>query len=151
MRARDYQWPPRPNRPRGRAVGVVVGVVVVLGLGGCSQRGASATLEARASKYWELKQAKRWEEVYDGYLDPALKGALSRDAFLKKRGLAFDTLSYRIVEAREDGEEGTVRVTTEANIPIRGVKGAVQLVRKVVTVEDRWVKREGVWYLQLRE
>ena len=151
MRVRDYQWPPRSIRPSFRSVGIVVGVVVVLALSGCSQRGTGASLEDRASKYWELKQAKRWEEVYDDFLDPAVKEALPRDAFLKKRRLAFDTLSYSVVEAREDGDTGTVRVTTDANIPLRDTKGGVQLTRKTVTVEEQWNKRDGVWYLHLRE
>ena len=118
---------------------------------GCSERGSGATLEQRAGKYWELKQTKRWEEVYDSYLDPALKSALSRDAFLKKRLLAFNILKYTITEAREDGDQGTVRVSGEANIPARGVRGAVRMMQTEITVEDKWIRRGGVWYVQLAE
>ena len=80
----DYQGPPRIRRGWvTRAVGGAVAAAVIgLQLMGC-QRAANATLTERASKYWQLKQQKRWEEVYDGYLDPALKGALPKDAFLK--------------------------------------------------------------------
>jgi hypothetical protein len=120
-------------------------------LAGCSKPGSTAMLAERANKYWELKQTKRWEEVYDGYLDPALKGTLSKEIFLKKRLLAFDILNYTISEARESGDRGTVRVEAEANFPVRQMGGAVQLIQKKTTVEDDWVKRDGVWYVRLSE
>lgn len=118
---------------------------------GCSERASGATLEERGRKYWGLKQAKQWEELYDHYLDPVLKDTLSRDAFLKKRLLAFDILSYAITEARENGDQGTVKVKGEANIPARGIRGAVRIMKTEITVEDQWVRRDGVWYVRLAE
>ena len=151
MKVRDYQWPLPLGRVRVRlAVCCVVGVVAVV-VGGCSHRGSSGTLAERANEYWQLKQAKRWEEVYDGYLDPALKGALSKDAFLKKRLLAFDILTFTITETTENGDEGIVRGKADANIPLRMVGGQVQITRKEIPSEDSWVRREGVWYVRLKE
>ena len=131
---------------------MLAAAVGVMLLAGCSQqRGSGATLKERANEYWELKQTKRWEAVYDGYLDPALKKSLTKDAFLKKRLLAFDVLSYTITDANENGDEGKVRAQGEANIPLRGIGGAVQMRRETITVEDPWVKRDGTWYIRLSE
>ena len=151
--ARDYQWPPHSG-PVGYSWAVrcsLVGVVLVALLTGCSKPGSTGTLAERAEGYWELKQTKRWEEVYDGCLDPVLKGTLSREAFLKKRLLSFDILTYTLGEVLESGDRGTVRVEMEANLPVRWPNGAVHLVQKKTTVEDEWVKRDGVWYVRLSE
>jgi hypothetical protein len=152
MKPHDYQWPPYLGRKWLNVVvcGSVLAAAVVV-LAGCKHSGSSATLAERADEYWRLKQAKRWEEVYDGYLDPALKGTLSKEAFLKKRLLAFDLLSYTITEAMENGEEGIVRAKADANIPLRMPGGKVQITRKEIPVEDPWVRHDGVWYVRLTE
>lgn len=151
MRHHRYQWPPRLSYLRcgQRGRWIVLTTVVALAAAGCSELKSGTTLEDRATEYLELKRTKRWEEVYDRYLDPEIKGSLSREAFLKKRLLAFNVLSYSIKELREDGNEGTVSVSGEANIPVRGVRGAVRMIQKEIAVEDRWVKRDGVWYVRL--
>ena len=153
MKVRDYQWPPHLGRQwfRFAVCCGLVGAAVVGVLAGCSRRGSNATLAERAGEYWQLKQSKRWEEVYDGYLDPALKSALSKDAFLKKRLLAFDILTFTITEATETGDEGVVRFKADANIPLRMAGGGVQIARKEISGEDPWVRRDGVWYVRLKE
>ena len=147
-----YQWP--PSLGRRRFVGSVglwaVVAATLFQLAGC-QWGSSATLADRAKRYWELKQQKRWEEVYDGYLDPTLQSALSRDTFLKKRVLAFDTLDFNITDVAENGNDGIVHVTSHANIPLRGIGGKVQMRKQEMTGEDTWVKRDGTWYVRLSE
>ncbi len=150
--AHDYQGPPRFRRGWvTRAVGgAVVAAAIGLQLMGC-QRATNATLTERASKYWQLKQQKRWEEVYDGYLDPALKGNLPKDAFLKKRLLAFDVVSFTVTDATEDGDKGTVHVKMDANLPLRGIGGKVQMRRQEMTSEESWVKHDGTWYIRLSE
>jgi hypothetical protein len=152
VHAYAYQWPPHSGRRRVmRAIGlVVVAAAVIVQLVAC-QRGSNATLKERASKYWQLKQQKRWEEVYDGYLDPALKGALDKDAFLKKRLLAFDLVDFTIADSDENGDQGTVHVKADANLPLRGIGGKVQMRRQEITSEDTWVKRDGTWYIRLSE
>jgi hypothetical protein len=117
----------------------------------CRARDAKAPLLERAQAYWELKQSKRWEEVYDAYLDPELKNGLPREGFLKKRLLAFDILSFAITEAREEGDEGTVVVTNEVDLPVRGAGGSVRIVKKTVTTTDSWARRDGMWYVRLSE
>jgi hypothetical protein len=152
VNAHEYQWLPRLGRGRiARVVGCgVVAAAIVFQLVAC-QRGSNATLGERAGKYWRLKQEKRWEEVYDGYLDPALKGGLPKDAFLKKRLLAFDIVTFTITDSIENGDQGTVHVTMDANLPLLGIGGKVQMHRKELTVEDSWVRHDGTWYIRLSE
>lgn len=135
----------------GRVVGAgVVLVVVCIFVTACMGR-SNETLTERAGKYWQLKQQKRWEEVYDGFLDPALKSALIKDTFLKKRLLAFDILNFTITDATENGDAGTVRVTLDANVPLRGIGGKVQIQREQMKLDESWVKRDGTWYVHLSE
>ncbi len=145
-----YQGPPCPDRGRrGYAVGVGV-VLVAIGFAACT-RGSNEKLAERAEKYWQLKQQKRWEEVYDGYLDPALKGGITKDAFLKKRLLAFDIVNFKVSEAIENGDTGTVKVSMEADLPLRGIGGKVQMRRQEMTSDESWVKRDHTWYIHLSE
>ena len=133
-------------------------VIAVLGLAvlalypsGCQKGGSATTLKDRAAKYWELKQAKGWEEVYDQYLDPTVRSQLTKQAFLKRRRLAFDILSYEISEVLETGDAATVAVTNEANFPIKAPTGELQLIKKRITTTDQWVRRDGVWYVELSQ
>jgi hypothetical protein len=103
------------------------------------------------SRYWELKQAKRWDEVYDGFLDPQSRAKIPRDAFLEKRKLAYDILSFSMDEAGQDGDRVVVTVTNEANIPVPAGHGEVQMVRRKLTTADTWVRVDGVWYVHLDE
>ncbi len=106
----------------------------------------------RAQHYWELKQQKRWEEAYDGYLDPTIKVSLTKDAFLKKRQLAFDILSFTITGATENGDDGTVHVKVEANSPLRlPGQEKVQIRKDTIDSQESWVHRDGVWYVHVTE
>lgn len=138
----------------------VWGVTLLAVLGGfvvaCSPGEATQTLSERVDRYWELKQAKRWDEVYDLFLDPQDKEKLTREAFLRRRVLAFDILSYTIPEIGEDGselgedgEEATVSVTNDAHIPVPAGQEKLRMVRRTVVTTDTWVRREGVWYVSL--
>jgi len=124
-------------------------VVLWAALAGCNRSGSTATLGERVERFWELKQAKRWEEVYQGYLDPALRERISRSAFLDQRKLAFDVLSFTVTEVREDGDQAVVVVTSESNIPAPAGRGKLRMLRQTVTTEDKWVRRDGVWYVDL--
>ncbi len=129
------------------------GVALLAVLGGfavsCSPGESTQTLSERVDRYWELKQAKRWDEVYDSFLDPKTKEDLTREAFLRRRVLAFDILSYTVSEVGEDGEEATVSVTNDAHIPVPAGNEELRMVRRTVVTTDTWVRRDGVWYVSL--
>jgi hypothetical protein len=136
----------------GRAAAFGLLVLVALGGGsGCQKADPVAALKDRASAYWGLKQAKSWPEVYDQYLDPEAKKSLPREAFLKRRFLAFDILSYEISNVHEEGDKATVEVANEVNFPLKTPHGELTFIKKQVTTKDQWVQRDGVWYVALTE
>lgn len=142
---------------RGNAAGrpvaglVLLALVAALSGTGCQKADPGASLKQRAGAYWGLKQSKSWPEVYDKYLDPEAKKALTRDAFLKRRFLAFDILSYEISKVQVEGEKATVEVANEVNVPLKTPQGELTFIKKQTTTKDPWVLRDGVWYVVLTE
>jgi len=137
--------------PTGWTLAVLAVVMVAGASGGCQKADPVATIKDRVSTYWGLKQSKGWEEIYEKYLDPEAKKSLTKEAFLKRRFLAFDILSYEISDVKEDGDKATVVVTNEANIPLKTPQGELTFIKKQVTTKDEWVRREGKWYVVLTE
>jgi hypothetical protein len=135
---------------------LLVGVALVAGawlavLPGCQKADPQAALKDRVSTYWGLKQAKTWPDVYDKYLDPEAKKSVAKDAFLKRRWLAFDILSYEIGEVQLSGDKAKVSVTNEVNFPLKTPQGDLTFIKKQVTTQDDWVQRDGTWYVVLTE
>jgi len=119
---------------------------------GCQQKVESkATLNDRVEKYWALKQSKGWAEVYDGYLDPQAKEAVKKESFLNRRRMTFDILSFRVADAKEEGDTAKVAVENEVNFPIKAPGGEMQLIKKQVTTTETWVRRDDSWYVKLDE
>ena len=150
----DYPATPRPSGRGFRSVvGVVVALVAVWSMAGAGcHHGSKDTLADRAKGYWELRQQKRWEEAYDGYLDPAVKASLTKDAFLKERALAFDILSFTVTDLTQNGDQATVHVKVDANIPLRlPGQEKVQIRKDTIDSEESWVRRDGVWYVHVTE
>ena len=139
----------RPSKLAGYAALALV--VAAVSLGGCQKADPVAALKDRASAYWGLKQAKTWPEVYDKYLDPEAKKTVTNEAFLKRRWLAFDILSYEISNVQEEGDKATVEVTNEVNFPLKTPQGELTFIKKQVNTKDQWVRRDGVWYVLLSE
>lgn len=142
----------RRRRPAAAACG---GMALVLAVGlvasACQKADPEAALKERAAAYWQLKQSKGWPEVYDRYLDPEAKKTLPKDAFLKRRFLAFDILSYEITDVQGSPDRATVVVQNEANFPLKSPDGELQFIKKHVTTKDEWVRRDGEWYVVLTE
>lgn len=130
---------------------VLLALVAAFGGAGCRKADPSASLKERAGAYWGLKQSKSWPEVYDEYLDPEAKKTVTRDAFLKRRFLAFDILSYEISSVQVENEKATVEVANEVNVPLKTPQGELTFIKKQVITKDPWVLRGGVWYVVLTE
>lgn len=141
----------RGSQLRSTVAGTLVVVAVLLGVPGCHKADPQAALKERVSTYWGLKQAKNWPEVYDKYVDPDAKTTVSRDAFLKRRWLAYDILSYEIADVHEEGDKATVAVNNDVNFPLKTPEGDLRLIKKQVTTKDQWVLRDGSWYVVLTE
>ena len=122
-------------------------VAVVVLAAGCQKADPVAALKDRASTYWGLKQSKGWAEVYDQYLDPEAKKTVTREAFLKRRWLAFDILSYQISDVQAEGDKATVAVDNEVNFPLKTPQGELTFIKKQVNTKDQWVRRDGQWYV----
>jgi hypothetical protein len=138
----------------GRRMTMLVTVLVAVSLllsAGCQHADPGKDLRDRVTKYWQLKQSKSWPEVYDQYLDPAVKTQLTKEAFLKRRFLAFDIFSFEIASIKEDGDKAAVAVTNEVNFPLKAPSGEMQFIKKQVTTNDTWVRRDGAWYVDLKE
>lgn len=129
------------------------GLVMLALLASCQQQQAQskATLSERVAQYWALKQSKGWEDVYDRFVDPKAKESVKKEAFLGRRRLAFDVLSFNVKEAKEEGDTAKVAVENEVNFPIKSPAGEMQLIKKQVTTTETWVRRDGAWYIQLEE
>jgi hypothetical protein len=131
-------------------VGVFLPVLATV-VAGCRRADPVQELKDRVTKYWQLKQSKSWPEVYDQYVDPNVKGQLTKDAFLKRRFLAFDIFSFEVADIKQEGDKATVSVTNEVNFPLKEPSGQMQFIKKQVTTNDSWVRRDGAWYIELKE
>jgi hypothetical protein len=132
-------------------VGCLALLTFTVGAAGCQRAGSGNDIKDRVAKYWQLKQSKGWPEVYDKYVDPTVKTQLTKEAFLKRRFLAFDVLSFEISDVKEEGDKAAVAVTNEVNFPLKAPSGEMQFIKKQVTTSDTWVRRDGVWYVELKE
>lgn len=142
------------SRGRGRSTGAVLALTALLGLAlaGCQSGGRqeTANLQDRARNYLELKQKRDWVAIYDGLLDPELHQKLKREAFLKRREAAFDVLNFSVVSAEEqEGGTGKVVAKIDAMIPVLNPKGGTTMLRKEMEESQKWVARDGRWYIRL--
>lgn len=109
-----------------------------------------AGLQERARKYLELKQKRDWVAIYEGLLDPELHTKLKREVFLRRREAAFDVLSFSVVSAEEEeGGTGKVVAKIDAMIPVLNPRGGTTMLRKEMEEPQKWVARDGRWYIQL--
>ena len=129
---------------------VLIGMLMLVSVG-CQRADPVRDLKDRVTKYWQLKQSKSWPEVYDQFLDPTIKERLTKDAFLKRRFLAFDIFSFEVGDIKEEGDQATVTVANEVNFPLKTPTGEMQFIKKQVTTNDTWVRRDGAWYVELKE
>lgn len=138
----------------GRSTGAALALAALLGiaLASCqaSPQQEKQNLQDRAQSYLELKQKRDWVAIYDGLLDPELHGKLKRDAFLKRREAAFDVLNFSVVSAEEqEGGTGKVVAKIDAMIPVLNPKGGTTMLRKEMEESQKWVARDGRWYIRL--
>ena len=146
---------PALRRPRSAGAAVLVPISLALACACAQGAGTPATgpgapgLEARAREYLELKQRHAWAQIYDEILDPEARKSLERQRFLKKRENAFDIVGFEVVSTQQNGQDGQVQVQMEAMIPIRNPGGETSLVRKNVQDPQKWVYRDGRWYIRL--
>ena len=142
------------SRALGQSAGALLAFTALFGkaLAGCqtAPEQANENLQDRARNYLELKQKRDWVAIYDGLLDPELHGKVKREIFLKRREAAFDVLSFTVVSTEEqEGGTGKVVAKIDAMIPVLNPKGGTTMLRKEMEESQKWVARDGRWYIQL--
>lgn len=146
------------RRPRSPEAATVLAAALLALLQACSRspgeerpRAAeTGALERRAREYLELKQRHEWERVYDDLLAPEDRKKLEKQHFLRKRASSFDILDFDVVSVEKEAEvTARVAATMVAMIPVLKPGGETTLVRKRVRDVQRWVYRDGRWYIHL--
>ncbi len=75
---------------------------------------------------------------------------LGLKVFLKRREAAFDVLNFSVVSAEEqEGGTGKVVAKIDAMIPVLNPKGGTTMLRKEMEESQKWVARDGRWYIRL--
>ena len=142
------------SRVVGQSVGALLALSMLFGLAlaGCqtAREQEKQDLQSRARNYLELKQKRDWVAIYEGLLDPELHGKLKREVFLKRRDASFDVLNFTVVSAEEqEGGGGQVVARIDAMIPVLNPKGGTTMLRKEMEESQKWVARDGRWYIRL--
>lgn len=105
-------------------------------------------LRYRAEAYWVARQEKDWEKIRS-FVDPTLVDDL--DSYFKKMEESKDfskiiAFSIRDIKILEDEGHTRTSISLHLSHPLLGSK-PYPLEQ---TVEDRWVRRKGQWYLVIQ-
>jgi len=144
--------PAAVRRLHGQSAASFLAVAVTCGMAtalGCRAAAKAESLETRARQYLELKQRHDWPAIFDGLLDPEARKVIDRDAFLKKRSVPFDVLSFDLVSTKTEGDRGSVMAKLDAMIPVLNPRGGTVMIRKQLDDPQEWVNRDGHWYIRL--
>ena len=142
----------RPPRWRRVVVALQAGLVAVALVAGCTSRGAAESqgLEARAEEYMDLRQRGSWDAIWNGLIDPEAREGIRRASFMEKRRSSFDIVDFEIVSVDEEGEEGRVVARMDTIVPVIKPGGGLLRVPRELDDSQKWVLRDGRWYIQLR-
>ncbi len=98
--------------------------------------GKPASLEERVKQYWELRIAKKLEQIYE-FEAP---GVPDKQTYLRKiltAPIVFTACTVRSIQ--ENGNEGMVELQTEYLLP--GLSRPVSS-----SMSEKWTRRNGQWY-----
>lgn len=109
------------------------------------------SLKERADKFWRLREADKWGEIYD-LLDPYFREINSRSAYIKSQG-SVKYFSHRLVNEPEiKGSLATVKVAYESEVPEVMLKGKkISIPKQEVEIDQEWVWVDGDWYQVFRD
>jgi hypothetical protein len=97
-----------------------------------------------------LKQKREWTAIYQGILDPEARKDVKLEDFLKPRKGAMELLGYELVSAEVDDGSGSVKAKVDVVIPVLSPRGGTTMMRRELEDSQKWVQRDGRWYIQLR-
>lgn len=140
--------------PRGQGhlrmavLGLLLAPVLGLSAASCRSADPQADLRDRVEQYLAMKQKREWTGVYEGMLDPEVRKSLKLEDFLRPRAQAMDFVGFEVLEVSP--ADGQVRVKVDAMVPVlRPGNQAPLMVRKQTEEQQRWVQRDGRWYVHL--
>ncbi|MEJ5365508.1 MAG: hypothetical protein WHS86_10425 [Desulfosoma sp.] len=103
------------------------------------------SLRQRAEAYWTAQKSKNWKEVRT-YVDPEIVGTLDKYFKRREESQSYSTIvsaEIKDLEVRGDTGRTVTDVSAQLTHPLLG--GKAYMVKQ--TVEERWVRRGGVWYV----
>lgn len=123
--------------------------VLVVSCTGLRFEGASLSpeesLRQRAAHYWAAQKNKTWSEVRN-FVDPETVGKLDRYFKRKEESQNYSKIiATQIKDLKVEGDEGWTVTVVSAEITHPLLGGKPYPVEQ--TVEERWVRRDGVWYV----
>lgn len=105
-----------------------------------------AKLKKRASEFWEAKENKNWELIYQ-YCDPKFKARIAKDEFLNSKSRLL-YLSHKINWVETNGNKGKVRITYTAKISDPYL---TKLAPVKQTIIEDWIKVEDQWFFSVNK
>ncbi len=121
-----------------------------LAFAGCSEGAKPADLADRAERYMDLRQKGSWDAIWTGMVDPEVRETIKRAAFMERRASSFDIVDFEIVSVDEKGEEGLVVAKMDTILPVLKPGGGLMRIPRELDDSQKWVLREGRWYIQLQ-
>jgi len=117
--------------------------------GGPPAKETETSLEARVAGYWEAQQ-RGDEEAVMAFVDPQGRPSFlaSRERWKRAQGASRLT-AWSLRRLSVSGDEATVEVETTFQVhhPLLG-KDPLEIRS---TSRDRWVRRQGLWYVVVEE
>jgi hypothetical protein len=103
-------------------------------------------LKERVLQYWEAKQRKDLERVLT-FVDPETK-PLVKDQVLSEKRSPFpsEIIGYHLEEMNIEKETAKVITIVDVKLPFKSVRQSSVVHQKII---DTWVKRDGIWYVNL--
>lgn len=144
---------PAPRGPRGGSLRMAaLGLLLVPAMGlqavACRSADPQVDLRERVGQYLAMKQKREWTGIYEGMLDPEVRKSLKLEDFLRPRAQAMDFVGFDVLEVSP--ADGRVKVKVDAMVPVlQPGNQAPLMVRKQTEEEQRWVQRDGRWYVHL--
>ena len=139
-----------PGRAAARLAAAAALLTLALLASACSDPDPRDELRDRARQYLELKQKREWTAIYQGLLDPEARKTLKLEQFLAPRKETMDVLGFELVDTEVSDGSGSVRAKMDVVIPVLSPRGGTTMIRKELEDSQRWVQRDGRWYIQLR-
>jgi hypothetical protein len=103
-------------------------------------------LKERVFDYWKAKQQEDLERVLT-FVDPETKHLVKNQVLSAKRApMPSEISGYRLEGVKIEGETATVTSIVDVKLPFESVRQSPVVHQKIV---DTWVKREGIWYVNL--